>query len=141
MDCEKIENLYLQSQYISQVFVHGNSLKVNIQECYQLFSTFIKCGIIHQIISRGLTDRYIFTLYDIFQSSVVAIIVPEIEVIKEYAAARKIPNTSFSFMCRHMTIKNLLQTEIDKISRQENLKDFETVCGSTKSLRISKYVF
>ena len=28
VDCEKIENLYLQSQYVAQAFVHGNSLKV-----------------------------------------------------------------------------------------------------------------
>ena len=61
----------------------------------------------------------------------VAIIVPEVEAIKEYAASRKIPNTSFSFMCRHLQIKNLLQTEVDKISRQENLKDFETVREDT----------
>ena len=31
VDCEKIENLYLQSQYVAQAFVHGNSLKVKFK--------------------------------------------------------------------------------------------------------------
>jgi len=97
VDCEKIENLYLQSQYVAQAFVHGNSLK----------------------------------------SRVVAILVPEIEAIKEYAATRKIPNKSFSFLCNQSQIKNLLQTELDKISRLENLKDFET----TKEIYLHQDMF
>ena len=32
VDCEKIENLYLQSQYVAQAFVHGNSLKVKFMK-------------------------------------------------------------------------------------------------------------
>ena len=28
VDCEKIENLYLQSQYVAQAFVRGDPLKV-----------------------------------------------------------------------------------------------------------------
>ena len=63
-----------------------------------------------------------------FQSRVVAVNVPEIEAIKEYASTRSIPNKSFSFLCNQNQIKNLLQTELDKISRLENLKAFETVC-------------
>ena len=61
------------------------------------------------------------------QSSIIAIIVPEIEAVKSYAAIRKIPNDSFSFLCNQPQIINLLKTELDKISRQENLKDIEMV--------------
>ena len=87
-------------------------------------------GKIHEIIlqKKKKSLSLINSTYFYFQSRVVAILVPEIEAIKEYAATRKIPNKSFSFLCNQTQIKNLLQTELDKISRLENLKDFETVC-------------
>ena len=75
-----------------------------------------------------------------FQSRVVAVIVPEIEAIKEYAAKRQIPNKSFSFLCNQTQIKSLLQSELDKISRLENLKGFETV-GSFKLHLVLNFIY
>ena len=34
---EKIENIYVRSQYVAQVFVHGESLKVNNSSCQYSF--------------------------------------------------------------------------------------------------------
>ena len=58
-----------------------------------------------------------------------AIIVPEIEAIRPWADARNIPSTSFSFLCNHPQINNVIQSEIKRIGEEENLKHFEAVGG------------
>ncbi|XP_045113727.1 long-chain-fatty-acid--CoA ligase 1-like isoform X2 [Portunus trituberculatus] len=81
---EKIENIYVRSQYVSQVFVHGESLK----------------------------------------SSVVAIVVPEVESVKGWAREQDIPGT-LSVLCANPHVKQLIMDDITNLGKAAGLKSFE----------------
>ncbi|XP_063589550.1 long-chain-fatty-acid--CoA ligase 1-like isoform X1 [Penaeus indicus] len=83
---EKIENIYVRSQYVAQVFVHGESLK----------------------------------------SCVVAIIVPEVEAVKNWAREQEIPGT-LSVLCANPHVKQLIMDDIVNLGKQAGLKSFEQV--------------
>ncbi|PSN48363.1 Long-chain-fatty-acid--CoA ligase 6 [Blattella germanica] len=63
---EKIENIYIRSQYVQQVFVVGESLK----------------------------------------SCIVAVVVPDVDVIKSWACENRIPGT-LSVLCAHPEVKDI----------------------------------
>ncbi|XP_050726596.1 long-chain-fatty-acid--CoA ligase 1-like isoform X2 [Eriocheir sinensis] len=81
---EKVENIYVRSQYVAQVFVHGESLK----------------------------------------SSVVAIVVPEVEAVKEWAREQDIPGT-LSVLCANPHVKQLIMDDITNLGKAAGLKSFE----------------
>ncbi|XP_063883836.1 long-chain-fatty-acid--CoA ligase 1-like isoform X2 [Scylla paramamosain] len=81
---EKIENIYVRSQYVAQVFVHGESLK----------------------------------------SSVVAIVVPEVESVKGWAREQDIPGT-LSVLCANPHVKQLIMDDITNLGKAAGLKSFE----------------
>ncbi|XP_025836030.1 long-chain-fatty-acid--CoA ligase 5 isoform X1 [Agrilus planipennis] len=83
---EKIESVYLRSQYVHQVFVHGESLK----------------------------------------SCIVAIVVPEVDVIKCWAQENGIPGT-FSVLCSHPEVKQLIFDDMIAWGKEAALKSFEQV--------------
>lgn len=83
---EKIESIYSRSQYVHQVFVHGESLK----------------------------------------SCIVAIIVPEVDVIKCWALENKISGT-FSVLCANPEIKKLIMDDMITWGKDGGLKSFEQV--------------
>lgn len=83
---EKIENIYSNSQYVAQVFVHGEGLK----------------------------------------SCVVAVVVPDVENVKYYAAEHNIPGT-LSVLCNHPEIKALIMQDITLLGKKAGLKSFEQV--------------
>ncbi|XP_055528399.1 long-chain-fatty-acid--CoA ligase 1 isoform X1 [Wyeomyia smithii] len=83
---EKIENAYIRSQYVEQVFVHGESLK----------------------------------------SCVVAVVVPDVEVIKSWAMENNIPGT-LSVLCNNPDVKQLIMSDMIAWGKQFGLKSFEQV--------------
>jgi len=83
---EKIENIYIRSPYVEQIFVHGESLK----------------------------------------SCIVAIIVPDVEVIKRWASANGIPGT-LTVLCNNPDVKNLILNDILRHGKEAGLKSFEQV--------------
>ncbi|XP_075238278.1 long-chain-fatty-acid--CoA ligase 6 isoform X2 [Lycorma delicatula] len=83
---EKIESIYCRSQYVHQVFVHGESLK----------------------------------------SCIVAIVVPEVDVIKCWALENKIPGT-LSILCANPEVKKLIMDDMISWGKEGGLKSFEQV--------------
>ncbi|XP_019865427.1 long-chain-fatty-acid--CoA ligase 1 isoform X2 [Aethina tumida] len=83
---EKIENIYIRSQYVSQVFVHGESLK----------------------------------------SCIIAIVVPDVDVIKCWASENGISGT-FSVLCNHPEVKQLILDDMITKGKDAGLKSFEQV--------------
>ncbi|XP_017780767.1 PREDICTED: long-chain-fatty-acid--CoA ligase 5 isoform X2 [Nicrophorus vespilloides] len=83
---EKIENIYIRSQYVQQVFVHGESLK----------------------------------------SCIVAIVVPDVDVIKCWAQENGIPGT-LSVLCNHSEVKQLIMDDMLSWGKECGLKSFEQI--------------
>uniref|UniRef100_A0A1W7RAI0 Long-chain-fatty-acid--CoA ligase n=1 Tax=Hadrurus spadix TaxID=141984 RepID=A0A1W7RAI0_9SCOR len=83
---EKIENIYLSSKYVAQIFVHGESLK----------------------------------------SCIVAVIVPDSEVIKDWAKDHNI-NENWNKMCDDKTLKKTIFDDIITLGKKAGLKSFEQV--------------
>nr|CAD7434636.1 unnamed protein product [Timema monikensis] len=83
---EKIENIYIRSQYVQQVFVCGESLK----------------------------------------SCIVAIVVPDVDVIKCWASENKIPGT-LSVLCAHPEVKQLIMDDMLVWGKESGLRSFEQV--------------
>jgi len=83
---EKIENVYVNSQYVAQIFVHGEGLK----------------------------------------SCTVAVVVPDVENVKYYAAEHGIPGT-LSTLCNTPEIKKLIHNDIIDLGKKAGLKSFEQV--------------
>ncbi|XP_044252556.1 long-chain-fatty-acid--CoA ligase 5 isoform X2 [Tribolium madens] len=83
---EKIENIYIRSQYVSQVYVHGESLK----------------------------------------SCIIAIVVPDVDVIKCWATENGIPGT-FSVLCNNPDVKQLIMDDMIAWGKEAGLKSFEQV--------------
>ncbi|XP_063244280.1 long-chain-fatty-acid--CoA ligase 6 isoform X2 [Bacillus rossius redtenbacheri] len=83
---EKIENVYIRSQYVQQVFVCGESLK----------------------------------------SCIVAIVVPDVDVIKCWATENKIPGT-LSVLCAHPEVKQLIMDDMVSWGKECGLRSFEQV--------------
>ncbi|XP_039277790.1 long-chain-fatty-acid--CoA ligase 1 [Nilaparvata lugens] len=83
---EKIENIYIRSQYVHQVFVHGESLK----------------------------------------SCIVAVVVPDVDVIKCWASENRIPGT-LSVLCANAEVKKLIIDDMITWGKDGGLKSFEQV--------------
>lgn len=83
---EKIENIYIRSQYVQQVFVHGESLK----------------------------------------SCIIAIVVPDVDVIKCWAVENGIPGT-LSVLCVNPEVKKLILDDMLAWGKEAGLKSFEQV--------------
>ncbi|XP_051530008.1 long-chain-fatty-acid--CoA ligase 5-like [Myxocyprinus asiaticus] len=83
---EKIENVYIRSAPVAQVFVHGDSL----------------------------------------QSCLVAIVVPDPEVLPGFAEKLGVKG-SFVELCKNQEIKKAILTDLIKLGREAGLKSFEQV--------------
>lgn len=83
---EKIENIYINSQFVEQVFVYGESLK----------------------------------------SCVVAVVVPDVEVLKTWAQENNIRGT-LTVLCNNMAVKELILNDMLDLGKQYGLKSFEQV--------------
>lgn len=83
---EKVENVYMRSSFVAQVFVHGESLK----------------------------------------SSVVGVVVPDVEVLKAWAAKHNVPGT-LSVLCQNSQIKQLILDDMSRLATECKLKSFEQV--------------
>lgn len=83
---EKIENIYIRSQYVQQVFVHGESLK----------------------------------------SCIIAIVIPDVDVVKCWAVENGIPGT-LSVLCANPEVKKLILDDMLAWGREAGLKSFEQV--------------
>ncbi|CAD7081095.1 unnamed protein product [Hermetia illucens] len=83
---EKIENIYMNSQYVEQVFVYGESLK----------------------------------------SCIVAVVVPDVDVLKCWAQENNIPGT-LTVLCNNPSVKELILTDMLAWGKEAGLKSFEQV--------------
>lgn len=83
---EKIENIYIRSQYIEQVYVYGESLK----------------------------------------SCIVAVVVPDVDVIKCWAQENHIAGT-LSVLCNNQAIKDLIMSDMLSWGKEGGLRSFEQV--------------
>lgn len=83
---EKIENIYIRSQYVEQVFVYGESLK----------------------------------------SCIVAVVVPDVDVLKCWAHENNIRGT-LSVLCNNPKVKDLILNDMMNWGKQADLKSFEQV--------------
>ena len=93
---EKIENEYLKSQYVAQIYVYGESLK----------------------------------------SCVIAVVVPDVENVKYYAAEHQIPGT-LSVLSNLPEIKSLILNDITELGKKAGLKSFEQVNYSLHSIQFN----
>ncbi|GAB1609882.1 long-chain-fatty-acid--CoA ligase 5-like [Argonauta hians] len=85
---EKIENIYIRSRFVAQIFVHGDSL----------------------------------------QSCLVAICVPDEEVLSKYAAKEyNLENCSLAQMAQDPRLKEDILQDIIKFGKESNLNSFEQV--------------
>jgi long-chain acyl-CoA synthetase len=85
---EKIENVYIESPFISQCFVYGDS----------------------------------------FQAFLIAIVVPDEEVVMKYAQQRYFPDSdSYEKLCKTTALKNLLMEDMNRVAKEKELKGFEKV--------------
>uniref|UniRef100_A0A8C1B942 Arachidonate--CoA ligase n=1 Tax=Cyprinus carpio carpio TaxID=630221 RepID=A0A8C1B942_CYPCA len=83
---EKIENVYIRSAPVAQVFVHGDSL----------------------------------------QSSLVAIVVPDLEILPGFAEKLGVKG-SLEELCKNQEIKKAIISDLNKLGREAGLKSFEQV--------------
>uniref|UniRef100_UPI003AB0534E long-chain-fatty-acid--CoA ligase 5 isoform X1 n=1 Tax=Centroberyx gerrardi TaxID=166262 RepID=UPI003AB0534E len=83
---EKIENVYVRSEPVAQVFVHGDSL----------------------------------------QSSLVAIVVPDPEVVPSFAKKLGLQG-SLEELCKNMGVKKAILSDMTKLGKEAGLKSFEQV--------------
>ena len=95
---EKIENIYIRSEPVAQLYVHGDSLQVINQETH----TAPPCWLLLNRINPHFTCT--------FQSFLVGIIVPDPEVIPEWAKSKGIVVT-FKDMYKNLvgTVAEILQ--------------------------------
>ncbi|XP_048464802.1 long-chain-fatty-acid--CoA ligase 5 isoform X2 [Rhincodon typus] len=83
---EKIENVYIRSAPVAQVFVHGDSLK----------------------------------------SHLVAVVVPDPEVLPEFAASKGFKG-SYEELCKNPEVKKIILEDMVKLGKEAGLKSFEQV--------------
>ena len=61
-----------------------------------------------------------------WQSCVVAVVVPEVDVVKSWAVENGIPGT-LSVLCANPDVKNLIMTDMINWGKEAGLKSFEQV--------------
>ncbi|XP_043568665.1 long-chain-fatty-acid--CoA ligase 5 [Chiloscyllium plagiosum] len=83
---ERIENIYIRSAPVAQVFVHGDSLK----------------------------------------SHLVAIVVPDPEVLPEFATSKGFKG-SYQQLCKNSEVKKVILEDMVKLGKEAGLKSFEQV--------------
>lgn len=83
---EKIENIYMKSQYVRQIFVYGESLK----------------------------------------SCIIAIVIPDVHVVKSWALEHDIPGT-LSELCENEEIKKAIMDDMSVWAKEAGLRPFEQV--------------
>lgn len=57
----------------------------------------------------------------------VAIVVPDVEVVKTWAVENNIPGT-LTVLCNHPEVKNLILNDMIALGKEFGLKSFEQVC-------------
>ncbi|KAF6732466.1 Long-chain-fatty-acid--CoA ligase 1 [Oryzias melastigma] len=90
---EKIENVYVRSEAVAQVFVHGDSL----------------------------------------QSCLVAIVVPDADVLPSFAKKLGLQG-SIEELCKNLEVKKAIISNMTKLGREAGLKSFEQVRSPTCTL-------
>eukprot|EP01125_Pyxidicula_operculata_P021873 TRINITY_DN8715_c0_g1_i1.p1 TRINITY_DN8715_c0_g1~~TRINITY_DN8715_c0_g1_i1.p1 ORF type:complete len:660 (-),score=187.43 TRINITY_DN8715_c0_g1_i1:10-1989(-) len=85
---EKIENVYVQSKYVAQVFVYGDSLK----------------------------------------SVLVAIVVPDVDVMKAWAKENNKPE-DLAQLCKDQDVYKLITDDMNAVGKANELRGFENVKG------------
>uniref|UniRef100_UPI00398EF634 long-chain-fatty-acid--CoA ligase 5 isoform X3 n=1 Tax=Pristiophorus japonicus TaxID=55135 RepID=UPI00398EF634 len=83
---ERIENVYIRSGPVAQIFVHGDSL----------------------------------------QAHLVAIVVPDPEVLPEFAASKGVKG-SYQELCKNLEVKKAILEDLIKLGKEAGLKSFEQV--------------
>jgi hypothetical protein len=64
----------------------------------------------------------------LLQSCIVAVVVPDVDVIKSWACENEIPGT-LSVLCAHPEVKQLIMDDMVGWGKEAGLKSFEQVCG------------
>jgi len=64
----------------------------------------------------------------LLQSCIVAVVVPDVDVIKSWACENRIPGT-LSVLCAHPEVKQLIIDDMISWGKEAGLKSFEQVCG------------
>ncbi|KAK1787060.1 hypothetical protein P4O66_017439 [Electrophorus voltai] len=108
---EKIENIYMRSVPVLQVFVHGDSLQVSTHlpvEAPEAWSSASPC------------------FCPPFQSCVVGIVVPDPEVFVDWARERGIVG-SYEELCQNSDVKSAVLEDMVAMGKEAGLKSFEQV--------------
>ncbi len=111
---DKIEEVYLQSQYIRQIFVYGESLKVSNLSPEPFFGW------------RDSSKILMNKKFENFQSNIIAIVIPDVHVVKNWALEHGMPGT-LSELCENEQIKNLIMDDMAVWAKDAGLKPFEQV--------------
>jgi len=94
--------------------------------CFKLCQgQYISPDKIEKIFRRSPFIAQAFVHGDSLKSSIVAIIVPEIGAIREWAGKRSIPNQSFTWLCSNKDIRNLISEEIKRVAGETQRKYYE----------------
>ncbi|CAG01617.1 unnamed protein product, partial [Tetraodon nigroviridis] len=107
---EKIENVYMRSAPVLQVFVHGDSLQVK----------WIYIGFTFEY-NLDYSHRFLC-----FQSYLVGIVVPDPEVFVGWAKERGLMG-SYKELCQNPDVKNAVLENMRALGKEAGLKSFEQV--------------
>ena len=69
------------------------------------------------------------------QSCIVAVVVPDVDVIKSWACENRIPGT-LSVLCAHPEVKQLIMDDMISWGKEAGLKSFEQVCDKHSVTRL-----
>ena len=82
---------------------------------------------IENILTQSLLIGQSFVYGDSFQSCLVAVIVPDEEPVRTWAAGTPAERPSFAEMCASQELNDAIMADIKKLSKENKLHGFETV--------------
>jgi hypothetical protein len=94
----------------------------------EVFITNILIFSIYQLITSTNIREGSCTFMCLLQSCIVAVVVPDVDVVKSWACENGIPGT-LSVLCAHPEVKQLIMDDMVSWGKEAGLKSFEQVCG------------
>lgn len=84
---------------------------------------------IENILTRSAYIAQCFVYGDSFQSALVAIVVPDEEVVRGWAKSNAGANEtdSFALLCQNSSLKDTIMGDVERLSKENKLQGFETV--------------
>ncbi|KAM7274114.1 hypothetical protein ACFE04_028778 [Oxalis oulophora] len=109
---EKIENVYAKCQFVAQCFIYGK-----------------RCGLVHRMWNElsmiCLLTAKVFVKGDSFNSSLVAIVAVDPDVLTSWAQSEGIQSENLAQLCNDPRARRAVLADMDNIGREAQLRGFE----------------